>query len=239
MFLIGNKKPGYYKNFLMKADPLLHKQVSDIISRHLPAGSSVLDLGAGEGALSQRLQDIGYHVTAADMDRNQFKPSDIPFFQVNFNSQPELDIFIRQNENRFDLVMGIEVIEHVENPFAYVRLLKQLIKPGGFVLITTPNITSWYSRLNFLMHGRFHQFSDSDLSYGHVAPVTSWELGVILRSENMEIITLSPAGRLPMIWLHYSPKIILFNIIALTIRPFMRGIVTGWCISALAKKRHS
>ena len=152
MIQIGTKKNAYYKGILVKADASLHDDVATILQNKISKGK-ILDLGAGEGALSQRLTDLGYEVLSADMNKEDFKASNT-FHQINFNNQNEINKFAADNSNVFDAVLGVEVIEHVENPWEYVRLLKSMLKTDGFIIITTPNISSWLSRLNFLFKGQ-------------------------------------------------------------------------------------
>jgi 2-polyprenyl-3-methyl-5-hydroxy-6-metoxy-1,4-benzoquinol methylase len=160
----------------------------------------------------------------------------VPFEQVNFNDKQAVVAFIKKHENSFDLVLGVEVIEHVENPWEYVRTLKAMVKPGGHILISTPNTTSWLSRMIFLFSGRFHQFTEDDLSYGHIAPITTHHLNIILRKEAFEEITTESAGLLPPFWLRSNGKLIFFNFLNLFFYPFMRGVKRGWCIITTAKK---
>jgi 2-polyprenyl-3-methyl-5-hydroxy-6-metoxy-1,4-benzoquinol methylase len=234
-FMFGGKKLDYYKGILIKADMGLHEQIAGKVQELLPHGR-ILDLGAGVGALSQRLIDLGYEVVAADMEAADFACKQAKFHTVNFDKADEVRAFAETYRESFDMVLGIEVIEHVENPWEYVRLLKSMLKPGGHLMVTTPNTTSWLSRLQFLFTGRFHQFADEDLSYGHIAPVSSWELSLILKSENFQQVQVTCAGTLPKIWLVRSKKVLFFNMLSWLLRPFLRGAVDGWCIMAVAKK---
>ena len=90
-----------------------------------------------------------------------------------------------------------------------------MTKPGGLILITTPNTTSWLSRLIFLISGRFHQFSDGDLSYGHISPITPWELNMIMSDSGVDNITVAPAGTLPPIYITGLNKLLIINFFAL------------------------
>jgi cyclopropane fatty-acyl-phospholipid synthase-like methyltransferase len=233
---IGKKKPEYYKNLLIKADLNLHEQIAAKVQNKINVGGKILDLGAGEGALSERLFDLGFHVIAADKDEENFKCKNVIFSKINFDKSDEISNFVEKYEGQFDAVLGVEVIEHVQDQWQYVRQLMKMAKPGGLVLITTPNTTSWYSRWIFLITGRFHQFADADLSYGHINPISAWELNLILKETNAVDIEIEPAGTLPAIYLGGVNRVTLLSLITLPLRPLMKGFLDGWCIMATARK---
>ncbi len=195
----------YYKGIRINADTGLHDQLTEIICSTLTKGSKILDFGAGEGALSQRLYDIGYQVYSADEDQENFK-AQTKFERLDFNNSYSVESFKKNHENEFDMVLGIEVIEHIENPWRFIRDLKEMVKPGGYILISTPNVTSWYSRINFLFRGRFHQFDDIDRHYGHINPITVDELKLICEQSGVLVEKVAPGGWLPRLWLSWDPK---------------------------------
>lgn len=233
---IGRKKLDYYKGLLIKADLGLHQQIAKKVCEKIPVSGFLLDLGAGEGALSARLVDLGYGVMSVDKDEGSFKCKQAKFVHIDFDDPDEMANFVTEHENVFDAALGVEVIEHVQDQWQYVRQLMRMVKPGGMILITTPNITSWLSRLIFFFTGRFHQFGDGDLSYGHINPISPWELSLILHEVGAVDIHISPAGTLPPIYLTGFNKLSLISFLLLPIRPFMRGIIDGWCVIATAHK---
>lgn len=235
--LFENKNLEYYSGLLIRADKGLHDQIAEIIKLKVEKGAKILDMGAGQGALSARLCDLGYAVTAADINDDDYGliGRDIKFDHVNFDDQKDLESFISQHESQFDVVCGVEVIEHVENAWAYVRGLNKLVKPSGFVLITTPNITSWLSRLIFLRQGQFLCFKEENLSYGHINPISRFELELIMDRSGLKEIEIFSAGTLPPLYFT-SFKMIIFSLIALILRPFQSGILDGWCIIAIGRK---
>lgn len=236
IFYIGRKLQQSYKNLLIKADLGLHDQISEAIRKKVPKGGRILDMGAGEGALAERLFDMGYKITAADKDAENFKSKNCDFFSINFDNPNEVDAFTLKHANQFDVVLGVEVIEHVQDQWKYARQLMAMAKPGGIILITTPNTTSWLSRMIFLLTGRFHQFADSDLSYGHINPVSPWEIDLIMKEAGAQNVEMIGAGTLPAIYITRSPKLLFLNLFALLLRPFSSGMLDGWCVMAIAKK---
>ena len=60
-----------------------------------------------------------------------------------------------------EVVVGVETIEHLENPRAFARELNRLCRPGGWIIITTPNQLSFLSKLTLLLKNEFNAFQAS------------------------------------------------------------------------------
>lgn len=192
----------------------------------------MLDLGAGEGAFSLRLKDNGYHVEAVELKTSIFKPDGIRCTALDLNDGGAVNDFSARKKASYDAVIALELIEHLENPWRLMRLCKTLVKPGGLVLITTPNVASFMSRFAFLRTGVFPQFTRADAeSYGHINPIAPFELEYISESIGLKIIEKQPAGMLPLLW--FGPwgfKSNLMHLLAGLLYPFMRGEKDGWCL---------
>src|SRR5205085_8776424 len=77
----------------------------------------------------------------------------------------------------FDLIMAVELIEHLENPRHLLRECLGILRPGGRLIVTTPNINSPVSKAMFLRFGTLAWFSDTDYKLrGHITPVSAWQL---------------------------------------------------------------
>jgi 2-polyprenyl-3-methyl-5-hydroxy-6-metoxy-1,4-benzoquinol methylase len=233
----GRKKLEYYSDLLMRADTGLHEQIAETVLKKVKAGADVLDMGSGQGALSARLHDLGYKVTAVDVNDEDYllKKRNIQFMHVNFDDEYELEKFIASHECQFDAVCGVEVIEHVENPWSYIKGLTRMVKPGGLVLITTPNTTSWLSRIHFLKSGTFLCFQEQNLSYGHINPIATFELNLIMNRVGLKNIKIESAGTLPPLYFS-GVKMALLSLLAIILRPFQSGKLNGWCVIATGTK---
>lgn len=234
---LGTPKPAYYKDILMRANPRLHEEAFAILQNNVPSGTQIVDLGAGQGAFSARLADAGYAVTAVDKNAEDFRAPGVGFLPVNFDFGAEVESFIEQHRDRFDAAIGMEVIEHVENPWDYCRLLLSLVRPGGIVLITTPNVESVHSRVNFLVSGMFDHFSIEDFhGSGHINPLAFHELQMVAHGVGAEIVSVQTLCPLP--WLIISRKFstMFKSLASALLRPFMGAKAGGDIICMVLRK---
>ena len=97
---------------------------------------TALDLGCREGTQSKWLEKKGYKVTSIDIEKNYEK-----CLIVDCNKK------LPFKTNSFNLVWCSEVVEHLENPGKSVKEMKRVLKPGGLLLVTTPNSRCWFYRI--------------------------------------------------------------------------------------------
>ncbi len=118
-----------------------------------PRGGVLVDVGCGAGDL--------WAVVAAQFDR--YVGVDAAHY-VGFPAGAE---FVRHDLDAGrvplpnalgDVVAAVETVEHLENPRAFVRELVRLTKPGGWVVVTTPNQLSLLNLLTLVAFGEFNAF---------------------------------------------------------------------------------
>ncbi len=161
-----------YKGLPIYAAPGLHEAAAQVLRTALTGHARVLEFGAGSGAMSLRLADIGFDVTASDLLPESFKPAGIPFVAADLNGA-----FAAHWPHGFDAVMALEIIEHLENPREVLRQIRKLLPIGGQLVLSTPNIANPVSQALFLRTGQFQWFRDVDYrEQGHITPLSPWML---------------------------------------------------------------
>lgn len=143
----------------------LHSKFVELMEGHK---GKVLDAGAGLGDLSSILSDTGFDVTSCDIEPEDFKQGKCE--RVDLNQR------LPYKSSQFDYVVCAEVSEHIENPHHLLREFNRVLKKGGLLLISTPNITNVFSRIKFLFTGKFFCFSDEERRLGHLNPIPWWEM---------------------------------------------------------------
>ncbi len=129
----------------------------------------IADLGAGQGALSVALARMGFEVCACDADGALFAAAEAP--RVCFKVADLNGVFPYPDES-FDVVCAVEIIEHLENPRHFLRECRRTLKPGGVVVVTTPNILNVASILTLTFRGCLMYFSQREYrSNHHITPL--------------------------------------------------------------------
>src|SRR6266852_6398945 len=140
--------------------PGLHEFTANVIARCARPGARVVDLGAGPGAMGERLQPLGFDILAVDREKAAYHGAD-RFIALDFN-QPAFASEL--GFASFDLAFAVEVIEHVESPINFLRNIAQLLAPEDVAIITTPNVDSLPARAKFLLAGKLRTMDEhSDL----------------------------------------------------------------------------
>lgn len=159
----------------------LHDCLIGIVESRVPdRGVRTLDIGCGTGAFLVRMHRAGYgELYGIDYDPPvSLDEIDIRQFDLNKDQSASL--------GQFDLVLCIEVIEHVENIGNLLDCIHAVLKPGGIALVTTPNLESLHARIRGLLSGEFPHF-DGKSDPTHLMPILSASLEKMLARRSMKI----------------------------------------------------
>ncbi len=106
------------------------------------AGKRVLDVGCGGGILSESMARLGASVTGIDLSEKPLKVAQLHLLESGLGVDYQLasaEDFSVRNEEKFDLVTCMELLEHVPDPASTVAACARLVAPGGRVFFSTIN----------------------------------------------------------------------------------------------------
>ena len=140
----------------------------------LPPGR-VLDAPCGEGHLAASLREAGHRVVAGDLMPQRMAQAGIPTLGLDLNA------CLPFRDATFDTVVAVEGIEHLENPYLPAREFFRVLRPGGLLILSTPNTLNLRSRMKFLAWGTLFWFDEWTYRRGfHVNAIPMYELRHIL-----------------------------------------------------------
>jgi SAM-dependent methyltransferase len=169
----------------------IHEFVVDLIKERKPPSTSVevLDFGAGLGSMSYRLHKAGYAVRACDYFPDQFEVEAVECIHADAHSGMPYE------DNTFDIVLAVELVEHIDDHTTFFSEVCRVLKPGGEFIFTTPNIVSLKSRILFLFTGYFYSFDSLDPDVfdpvrQHISPFSIDRYRFILKRAGLNLIAI-------------------------------------------------
>jgi SAM-dependent methyltransferase len=177
-----------------RSDDAILDAVGRVLEQRRPRPGIALDVGCGTGRLAARLAPRWPRYIGVDVVRHAGLDPACEFHAVDLDTEP-----LPLPDDAVDLTLSIETIEHLENPRRFVRELARVTRPGGCVIVTTPNQLSVLSLLCLLTRGRFVAFQDVDYP-AHVTALLESDLCRIAGECGLTDarVDYSRAGRVPL-----------------------------------------
>ncbi len=213
----------------------IHGDVAERFRRHIDKGC-ILDLPAGKGENSRALVAGGFDVRAADLFPDRLSGQGFPVDAVDL-TQP-----LPYDDERFDGVLFSEGIEHLDAQVAALAEMTRVLKPGGVLIVTTPNVLHLEGRLGQLLSA--HPYRNRTMVvetaaywsgdpppgggtastyFGHVFLIDAFQLRFYLTHVGLEVVEVDTT--------RYSWK-------SLLLAPFLY-LPVWWATRALLARRRS
>lgn len=118
------------------------------------SGTRVLDIGCATGYTCERLVAKGCEVVGIEVDKNAARLARTRCSKVIVGSIESEHTLQQLGGQKFHTIILGDVLEHLANPRIVLEKLQQFLFPGGFLLVSLPNVAHWRVRLNLLL-GKF------------------------------------------------------------------------------------
>lgn len=136
-----NNSEGYCRD-LEKLEHGFYHDYLDLIKTYVPNGSKVLDVGCGIGKTTSFIAGEGYFVVGTDISKKFVDHANKNYGINNLSFQVQDAEKITFPDESFDCVGSNNFIEHVTNVEAVLNEMIRLVKPGGHIIISSPNLIS-------------------------------------------------------------------------------------------------
>ena len=256
---MSNKKHEYnwdfntgvdYKWLTIHCEDWVHQEVAKYINTKFKKNIEILVLWAWTWAFDYRLNDLGYkNITSSDINKQNYKYNSKNFICANLN-----DNFSINHSKNYDLIVCIEIIEHLENTQLFLKELSKITKESWEIIITTPNLHSFFSRIYQVFCWSPSFFDSIPNDFWHISPILYWSFIHQINKANLNLqkcysITLfstknnilqklikSPIFLIYYI-LYFLFQIILYNIITKIIKSNIPKTLINWKIAIYILKK--
>lgn len=165
---------------------------SDVLPYVPPGTETILEVGCGRGVTGRFLRDeLGCRVTGVELNPEVAREAETHLDRVIEGDVSELDDSqAGEMEGAFDVVLGLELFEHLESPEEFLRRARGWLRPGGRIVLSVPNV-GHYSVVEDLLAGRWDYLPIGLLCYTHLRFFTRRTLEDWLRRcgcEHFEIV---------------------------------------------------
>ena len=159
---------------------------------------NILDIGSGNGYLCGKLKKLNFNISGIEPDIKGFNLSkdfykDVIFYNISCYDNPN------QINQKFDLIISTEVIEHLYYPSKLIEFSKKLLKPKGIFILTTP-YHGYLKNLAISIINGWDKHFTVDWDGGHIKFWSIKTLNHLLIRHDFNILSNIGVGRLPFLW---------------------------------------
>lgn len=174
-------KHHYEPTILSKSFSALIQGVPAIPQKPKRTSAKILDIGCGSGKTLELFEKLGWDVYGLEIDRNAVKVArERGLINVKLGGYEKIANF---PNNYFDSIRLYHVIEHIPDPCNCLKLIYRKLKPGGEIILGTPNVNSLVSKL----FGKFWYNLDIPR---HLFVFSPYTLSKIVKSEGFSHLSV-------------------------------------------------
>jgi 2-polyprenyl-3-methyl-5-hydroxy-6-metoxy-1,4-benzoquinol methylase len=163
--------------------------------------SRIADLGSGNGALCAALKGEGFDVVGIEYDKqgcgiSRTRYPNIRFHNFGVQDDPR-DLL--KTEEKFDLVVSTEVVEHLYSPHLLPVFARAILKQNGILVLSTP----YHGYLKNLALSMFDHWDAHHTPLWHGGHIKFWSektLRQLLTASGFKVTGFHGVGRLPLLW---------------------------------------
>ncbi len=177
-----------------KSHRLLREAAGDL------SGKRILDIGCSRGHLLERFRRYGgvsFVAIELDPEMRELARShgiEAEAHQINIFKGSQIAAQLPYQDASLDVVLAAEIIEHIVDTQGFLAEIQRVLRPGGAVLLSTPNVLWWKYRLD-LLTGRYLDVLDYRLrfgdDFGHVRAFTPALLRELVEEAGFEVIRVA------------------------------------------------
>jgi 2-polyprenyl-3-methyl-5-hydroxy-6-metoxy-1,4-benzoquinol methylase len=203
------KDYGYFDMYENHAHVYISKPLLQLLDHQ--SNRSILDMGCGNGSLVRFLLERGYDSYGVDASVSGIdiasRAHPDRFGLVDF-SEPVLPEQFK--ERSFDTILSTEVIEHLYDPRAFIKLCKGILPPGGQIILSTP-YHGYLKNLLISITGKWDKHMNPLWDGGHIKLWSGNTLTALLEEQGFKVTAFSGCGRIPYLWKSMLIKAVLPN----------------------------
>ncbi|MGB8216462.1 MAG: methyltransferase domain-containing protein [Candidatus Methanoperedens sp.] len=164
---------------------------ADVALKLLEKGDKLLDIGCGDGIVGYFVANDYKQIYGVDVSDIALKIAEkrgVITRKMNVNNDA-----LPYEDNFFDAITCLDVIEHVFEPFNLITEIFRVMKNGGILIISTPNIRYWHHLFDMAINGRFPKTSGDVEHYdgGHLHYFTFRDIEEMLEKRGFKVIQRS------------------------------------------------
>lgn len=179
---------------------IANPEISGLL-KTLPRELEVLDVGCGSGVHGAELsRAYGHRVTGVDCAHESIEKARTRLAEAHICdvTKPELYPFLQSR--KFDVIVFSDILEHLYDPSGVLRDHLFLLRPGGHVLISIPNVAIWNVRAS-LLAGSFQYRDTGTLDRTHIRFFTRKSIRALIEGAGIHIdgVRITPGILRPLV----------------------------------------